>query len=443
MVVESVHAMKSLVIGLEHILGSNGRTVVLESKADKEAGNKDRRFSRKFSVAVRAKTSHPGVLNMAKGARFTRFRQKKSRPDRSVKTEVFVFHSSLVDKKSGKPVDTAGALFWYENKAGADTEAKKKDRHIIPIQSISDIYCGKQHEIFNTKCASDAQEERALSIKGMERDKDGNQTEFILHLEAPDEETVDSWMDGIGHLLQQGGREILELDNLGDGKEQTQTPEAAASAPAPAAGGKKKKRMSVAPTAAAPPAPKYDDPFESLGLGPVVDIGSESENLKNFFPEERPYNPFVDEDEPDPTPGADDPFGMGSPLSPSESWDPFAGVEVSEPVAPAPSAVNKAASSLEDFNPFAEFTAPTPTPAPTPAPAPTPTPTPTPTPAAGGAGGLEGFLASLNLTQLLPTFASEEVDLDALREFSADDLTQMGIKAGPRVKIMKNIANWK
>lgn len=393
MFVESTDAMKKMMVGLEHILSSSGRKVVLETDGEPEVegkdGKKGRRFSRAFSVAVRSKATHPGVLVMAQGGLFTRYRAKKSRPDRSVKTTVFVFHSSLVTKE-GESGDKsgAGALFWYEKRDGKET--KKKDRHCIPIHSITDVYCGKQHEIFNGKCASDAEDLFVFSIKGMEKTKDGDQP-FILHLEADSEATVDKWMDGISHLLEEGGRTVESLDEAGE-KQATNAK-------------KKKSRMSVAP-----PKKKEkveatsDDPFETLGqngqdyadqavLNPETTIDS-------FFPSEEPTtNPFEANATADP-------------------WDPFA------------SLVDQADAAPADYDPFNEKAEEKKEEA--------------PAAAASSGDELADYLAAIGLgADILKLLKDGDVDMEALRMFEPSDLTEIGIKAGPRVKIVRNLKNWK
>merc|ERR1712166_980831 len=202
--------------------------------------------------------------------------------------------------------------------------------------------------------------------------KDGDQP-FILHLEADSEATVDKWMDGISHLLEEGGRTVESLDEAGE-KQATNAK-------------KKKSRMSVAP-----PKKKEkveatsDDPFETLGqngqdyadqavLNPETTIDS-------FFPSEEPTtNPFEANATADP-------------------WDPFASLVDQAEEAPA-----AAASSGDE---------------------------------------LADYLAAIGLgADILKLLKDGDVDMEALRMFEPSDLTEIGIKAGPRVKIVRNLKNWK
>jgi len=328
---------------------------------------------------------------MAKGNLFTRYRQKKSRQDRSVKTTVFVFHSSLVTKDGENGDNTgAGALFWYEKREGKET--KKKDRHCIPIHSITDVYCGKQHEVFQTKCACDADDNCVVSIKGTEKTKDGEQP-FILHLEADSEETVDKWMDGISHLLEEGGRTVESLDEAGELQAKNAKKKKSRMSVAPP---KKKKEKTEAPS---------DDPFETLGqnnedfteqaaLKPDVTID-------DIFPQSEPTtNPFDSQQQ------AWDPFASLCDAAPAGAdYDPFGAEEKKEEAAPAPK----------------------------------------PTPVSSG-DELADYINALGLKDglsILATFKSEDVDMDTLRAFEPADLTEMGLKAGPRVKIIRNLKNWK
>lgn len=396
MFLESQDCMKKMMVGLEHILSSNGRKVVLETDGEPEAehkdGKKDRRFSRAFSVAVRSKATHPGVLCMAQGNLFTRYRQKKSRPDRSVKTTVFVFHSSLVTKDGDNGDKTgAGALFWYEKRDGKET--KKKDRHCIPIHSITDVYCGKQHELFQTKCASDADDSCVFSIKGMEKTKDGEQP-FILHVEADSEATVDNWMDGISHLLEEGGRTVESLDEAGEKQKKDAK--------------KKKSRMSVAPPKKKAPKTETsdDDPFASLGAG--VDFTDQAAlnpdiTIDELFPGAEPAsNPFAEQ---------------------QEAWDPFASLVDDSAAAAAPSA---------DYDPFGTAEEKKEAPAAAEAAAPV-----------SSGDELADYIKALGLNDtVLQQLKDEDVDMDALRSFEPSDLTDMGLKAGPRVKIIRNLDKW-
>merc|ERR1719397_287440 len=213
---ESVEVMKTWMVGINYILTTIGRKVVLESESgEKKQTGTGRRFSRHFSVAVRAKSTHPGVLQMADGAHFTRYRLKKSKKDRSVRTQVFVFHSRLGGANTIGSKET-GALFWYDKSdKSKEHEERKKDRRCIPVSSITDIYSGKQNAIFQTKVAGEAKHDCVFSIKGAEVSK-GSNKEFVLHLEAATPDVVKTWMEAITHLLEGAGRDVQEID---EGKE--------------------------------------------------------------------------------------------------------------------------------------------------------------------------------------------------------------------------------
>jgi hypothetical protein len=239
------------------------------------------------------------------------------------------------------------------------------------------VYCGKQHDIFKGKCASDANDLFVFSIKGMEKTKDGDQP-FILHLEADSEATVDGWMDGISHLLEEGGRTVESLDEAGE-KQATNAK-------------KKKSRMSVAP-----PKKKEkveatsDDPFETLGqngqdyadqavLNPETTIDS-------FFPSQEPTaNPF-------------------DTAASSDPWDPFASlVDQAADVAPA-----------ADYDPFGEATAAE--------------EKKEEAPAAAASSGCEltDYIAAIGLgPDILKILKDEDVDMDALRSFEPADLRRGG-----------------
>ena len=54
---------------------------------------------------------------------------------------------------------------------------------------------------------------------------------------------------------------------------------------------------------------------------------------------------------------------------------------------------------------------------------------------------LAQLLASLDLSRLLPVFEAEEVtDLETLRDLGADGLQELGIKLGPRKRILAALA---
>lgn len=406
--------MRSLMLGLEHILSTNGRKVVLETDGQPEKEETGgRRFSRAFSVAVRPKTSHPGVLVMAKGGMFTRFRQKKSRPDRSVKTNVFVFHSSLVNQKGGSGDKTgAGGLFWYEKK-GEGAEAKVKDRHCIPIHNISDIYCGKQQEIFNTRCANEAKDECAFSISGKEM-KDGKLIDFILHLEADSEATVDAWMDGISHLLTEGGRKVQNLET-GDANNAGEADAAA----------KKKKRMSVAPKKAAAKAGAAEEDILG-GIG----VFEEAEQA-DFLPDMAPQNPFdVDNADTEQAVTASDwdPFsdlmGAADPATAAteekKDYDPFASIDS----AAAADRASEAGSAFDSLTPELSNALPS---------------------GGGDEDEITRYVKALGLKDpaaVLAILHEEEIDWDTLKVSEPSDLDGMGLKKGVMVKLTRNISKW-
>ena len=57
-----------------------------------------------------------------------------------------------------------------------------------------------------------------------------------------------------------------------------------------------------------------------------------------------------------------------------------------------------------------------------------------------GSNGLADLLRRLGLSQLGPVFANEEIDLEALRLLKLPDYEALGIKMGPRVKLMNALA---
>lgn len=51
------------------------------------------------------------------------------------------------------------------------------------------------------------------------------------------------------------------------------------------------------------------------------------------------------------------------------------------------------------------------------------------------------FLAAAGLTEFIPTFAQEHIDLDALMLLTEEDLKSMKLPLGPRRKLLKAIAD--
>jgi len=389
---ESVQVMKDWMVGINYVLTSTGRKVVLENETgEKKATPAGRRFSRHFSVAVRSKTTHKGVLKMAKGALFQRFRQKKSRPDRTVKTQIFVFHSRLVAPEGqveNKNI-TSGALFWYEKKdAEVEDEGKKtKERSCMPIHSITDVFLGKQAPIFQTKCANLCPEDCALTITGMSISKRGKEESFSLYLEAEHPTVAQEWMEALQYLLKEHGRELVDE---------------------PAPSGEQKagekttgRRLSVVKPAAAA-GPKSDDPFDMLGMDAANDLMFDENTA--FVPASRPENPF----------GAD---------SATDEWNPF-GDASGDVFGAAPSGTAAdpfAGAGFDTFgdNPFG--TGPPP----------------------GLDPALGKYLADQGLMELAPKFLAEKVDLSTLQMMQKEDLIGMGIKMGPAIKITSTAKTWK
>jgi len=336
---------------------------------------------------------------MAKGALFQRFRQKKSRPDRSVKTQIFVFHSRLVapEGQAENKNITSGALFWYEKKdAEMEDEGKNtKSRSCMPIYSITDIFLGKQAPIYQTKCASACPEDCALTITGMSVSKRGKEESFSLYLEAEHPSVALEWMEALQYLLKEHGREVLD--------EAAPSPGEAGSTEAKSNIG---RRMSVVKPKATE-VKASDDPFDMLGTGGTpADLGFDEDNL---VPTNRPDNPFGAEsvnDEWNPFGDAAEPFSFSGEGPPAGTTaDPFAG------------------AGFEGFgdNPFGAATA---------APA-------------GLDPQLGKFLTEMNLMDLAPKFAAEHVDLEALRMFSKQDFADMGIKVGPAIKMFTRLPTWR
>ena len=54
---------------------------------------------------------------------------------------------------------------------------------------------------------------------------------------------------------------------------------------------------------------------------------------------------------------------------------------------------------------------------------------------------IEMFLEELGLSRYLPVFQSAEVDLETLNIMSEQDLCELGLLKGPRVKIMHHIGS--
>lgn len=317
---------------------------------------------------------------MAKGALFQRFRQKKSRPDRSVKTQIFVFHSRLVapEGQSENKNITSGALFWYEKKdAEVEDEGKKtKDRSCMPIHSITDIFLGKQAPIYTTKCANLCPEDCAITITGMSVSKRGKEESFSLYLEAESPAVAQEWMEALQYLLKEHGRELLD--------------EPAPSAEQKAGDPKTGRRLSVVKPVAAAGA-KSDDPFDILGMDSAPFDNLMFDENTAFVPASRPENPF----------GAD---------SVTDEWNPFGGAD---PFAGA---------GFDSFgdNPFGGAAAP-----------------------AGLDAELGKYLNDVGLMELAPKFATEHVDLNTLRMFTKEDFAGMGVKVGPAIKILATVKTWK
>ena len=53
---------------------------------------------------------------------------------------------------------------------------------------------------------------------------------------------------------------------------------------------------------------------------------------------------------------------------------------------------------------------------------------------------IETWLAELNLEKYAETFAKNEIDLDATRDLTERDLTELNIPIGPRKKLLRAIA---
>lgn len=329
---------------------------------------------------------------MAKGALFQRFRQKKSRPDRSVKTQIFVFHSRLVAPEGqveNKSI-TSGALFWYEKKdAEVEDEGKKtKDRSCMPIHSITDIFLGKQAPIFSTKCANLCPEDCALTITGMSVSKRGKEESFSLYLEAESPAVAQEWMEALQYLLKEHGRELVD--------------EPAPSGEQKAGDAKTGRRLSVVKPAAT--GPKSDDPFDILGMDSVPSDLMFDENTA-FVPASRPENPF----------GAE---------SATDEWNPFGDGASGDIFGAAPTGADPfAGAGFDSFgdNPFGAPSAPPP----------------------GLDAQLGKYLAEVGLMELAPKFAAEKVDLPTLRMFTKEDFAGMGVKVGPAVKILATVNTWK
>lgn len=432
---------------------------------------------------------------MADGAYFTRYRLKKSKKDRSVKSQVFVFHSRLGGATDLGKAPT-GALFWYEKTdKEKELEERKKDRRCIPVHSITDIYCGKQHNVFQTKVACEAKDDCVFSIKGVEVSK-GNKNDFLLHLEADSPEVVKTWMDAIAHLLQGGGRTV---EQVGDDQSQ----EGAPNPDQP-----KKKRLSIKPPT--------NDPLDMFG---EWDPPQTEEDLNGFFPSERPANPFdtgewdpfqdsppkvptsapggddlssfFGNDAPQPVPvlgagqdsvwgseetdpfsappssktdvfGAPDDFGTGPPEPNTNSSDPFGSDPFGAPQSNDPfgsSSNDPFGAPSQSSDPFGA--APPPSQSSDPFGAPSQpvqqqqadfgdifgaTPAPSQTISSTqseGLGEMARFLMSIGLKDYVEKFKAEQVDMDALRMFTKDDLKDMGVPTGPAIKITKTLPNWK
>lgn len=449
----SSDVLREWMIGVNKVLTSTGSKVLLEEDLESKAGETPsklppkkggRKFDRHFSVAVKkVKPTNPDVQAMAQGAFFNRFRQKRSRADRSVKTEIFVFQSTLVnaDGQVTNAAAEAGGLYWYEKASGAEENSKKKSQQWIAINSITDIFTGKQHDIFKNRSASDAIDERVMSIRGCLHTKKGQEQDFFLHLEAESAQQVETWVRALTHLLQLGGRvttdqqvSAMEADDFltaafadvstGVAPDSSASPPAGA---APAADGEdkkkalKKKRVSVVPPNWGKSAEeKEDDPFADLVGGATFQAPLDMGALQ---PQSRPENPFAEEN--------DDPFA-------DRDWNAFGGI------AEEPEAKTDVLDSLMDdpfvnsgFSPVPKTSDPAPVAAPAPAAA-------APAPAASGGGDdeLARYLESIGLTSILPTLQKEEIDMESLRVFTPEDLKDIGLAAGPRVKIIRSLANW-
>lgn len=55
---------------------------------------------------------------------------------------------------------------------------------------------------------------------------------------------------------------------------------------------------------------------------------------------------------------------------------------------------------------------------------------------------IASWLTRLGLDKYVRVFTENEIDLDALRHLSEDDLKELGLPVGPRRKVLAAIASW-
>ena len=52
---------------------------------------------------------------------------------------------------------------------------------------------------------------------------------------------------------------------------------------------------------------------------------------------------------------------------------------------------------------------------------------------------IEAFLQSLDLANLIPLFKEQQIDMVALREIGIEEMKELGIPMGPRLKLTKQL----
>jgi len=127
---------------------------------------------------------NPHLKLMWKGRSFTMYEQT---PTGIAKSGVFVFYNPNVGK--------AGAFFWCP--LGKRDEMSD---HCLPLKSLTDIYLGKQTDIFRSAMAKEAPEEHCVSMIGKEK---------TLNLEAQSVDQLKTWVAGIQYALTHSGQRVV------------------------------------------------------------------------------------------------------------------------------------------------------------------------------------------------------------------------------------------
>jgi len=175
----SIDDLTAFVDGINYILSSSGKEVVLEKQDDigfeELEANKD-------------EFENVHVELMSIGANFISYRfDQLGNP---VREAIFLFYN----RNAGE----AGSLFWCEK----GRRVENPDR-CLPLKALTDIYLGKQTEILRHPIADTVPQNRCISMIG----RRGMQ----LDLEADSQDRLNAWVNAINNALTQSGKEVEEL----------------------------------------------------------------------------------------------------------------------------------------------------------------------------------------------------------------------------------------